>query len=222
MNHVTAEGFLDRGLETFRQTTQEPSGWWPYIQAQRTVLARAIALEWAALDGIGRTYPVWINTCWGTEQALQEAVFRFYQVSLPPHGNANQVSLEPVQFMLDFSIWTYPPIVTEPVCLTMESEMYPDQGVGNSTTTADGYSYDFLKLLWAPSPRRIFACTVRGEDRKQTLKNSLESIAATAPTFLGLTDQMLIYILSPNTRHDAIIGLVNRNINGQIDWRWSR
>lgn len=203
--------------------TQEGT-WWPRTQAERTVLAQAIALEWAERDNIGtRGREAWVSTCWGRDANLQRAVMDRYGVILPDAGQESATNgnrrFSARQMLLDFSIWpTDNANVRSLIHLTMESEMYPQHEVGSTVYAGNGYAYDFFKLLWCPSPRRVFAACTYNAHRRNTLTNSLDTVASSNAAFLG-DDSLYVFILPPAQRHreDLRIGVWNAR-KRRFDW----
>lgn len=217
---------LDRALETITRisSTRKPS-WWPSTQAQRTVLAQAIALEWANDDHLGtQGREVWISTCWGRDVALQGAVFEHYGVKLPRSGHnfakRGNRRFSPCQVLVDFSIWpTDHSKSNEDVFLTMESEMFSHHRVDATVDPSNGYAYDFFKVLWCPSPRRLFVACVAGKERRETLTESLNLIAQSNRRFIG-SDALDAILLPPTRKHrnDVRVGTWKRRA-GRIDWQ---
>lgn len=198
---------LARALQTITKIPSiDQQNWWPQTQAQRTVLAQAIALEWANDDRLGtQGREVWISTCWGHDVELQRAVFESYGVKmpLPGHGSARKGNrrFSPRQLLLDFSIWpTDNSQSDEDVCLTMESEMYSHHRVDATVDPSNGYAYDFFKVLWCPSPRRLFVACVAGKAQRDELERNLNEIAQCNQRFIG--DSNMEAVLLPSARKD--------------------
>lgn len=209
---------LANARETFTKITGKEN-WWPGPQAERTVFAQAIALEWADRDKVGaeRGKETWVSTCRGRASALQEQMFGQYAVSLPQPGGTyaskGNRRFSAFQFVLDFSIWpTDNAHTTKLIHLTMESEMYSGHSVEAEVHNGNGFAYDFFKVLWCPSPRRIFACCVLGESQRDKLQDSLGVIARTNAAFVG-DDDLRVFILPPGRKHwdDTRIGVWENN-----------
>lgn len=188
--------------------------WWPHTQGERTVLAQAIALEWADRDEIGaRSNETWVSTCWGRAVDLQREMFAHYNVKLPLDGSTYAARgnrrLSAFQFLVDFSIWPTDEAKTKKlVHLTMESEMYSQHNVEAEVHNGNGFVYDFFKVIWCPSPRRLFACCVIGEARRDKLQESLGLVAETNSAFIG-SDDLRVFIFAPGAKHrdDTRVGV---------------
>jgi hypothetical protein len=217
---------LDRALDTIAQILSiDNQDWWPHTQAQRTVLAQGIALEWANDDHLGaQGREVWISTCWGRDVELQRAVFESYGVKmpLPGHGSARKGNrrFSPRQLLLDFSIWpTDNSRSDEDVYLTMESEMYSHHRVDATVDPSNGYAYDFFKVLWCPSPRRLFVACVAGKTQRDELERSLNEIAQSNRRFIGKSDLDAVLLPSAQkARGDVRVGTWDHRA-GCMDWQ---
>ena len=220
---------MKQSVQMFKDARQTISGiaktkaWWPSSQAERSVLAQAIAMEWANRANIGSTQgnETWVSTCWGRAVELQRAMFHHYKVILPPpgavHASGGLRRLSAMQFLVDFSIWPTDNAKTSKlVHLTMESEMYSEHSVKPEVHSENGYAYDFYKIVWCKSPRRLFACCVRWDSERDKLQKSLTKVAKESASFIG-SDELRVFMLSPGRKQsgDSRVGVWNGKA---FDW----
>lgn len=207
-------GFYRRAFEATRTALEQDSEWWP-SQPQATVLAQALAMEWANAEHLGtaREHAIWISTSLGTlAGAKLKLLHEHYGVSLPPvhasprdrYAPRGNRRLSQREFLLDFTLWPLDDAEGDHLLLSMESECYGAHGVGDTVTLDDGYSYDFYKLLLVPSPRRLFFARVNGDaQRRDTLLGSLQTLTVEARDrgYLRDGDELLAVILSAAGTH---------------------
>lgn len=187
--------------------------WWPKSQGVRTALSWAVALEWTRCAGLGHARsPIWISSCRGKEWETKEKLLQDarYNVSVPseskhlPYAPNGARRFDARQYLVDFSVWPHGSRTTQTdVHLMMESEMCADYPVGDEVIPNNGYAYDFYKLIWLPSPRRLFVCTVRDEANRQTLIQSLAKITTDSIKYLR-TDDLLVYVLPTRSCEAAL------------------
>lgn len=86
--------------------------------------------------------------------------------------------------------------------------MYSQHNLGPDVYAGNGYVYDFFKILWCLSPRRLFVCVVTGRQRREELKSSLRRVAWSSRGFIG-GDNLVTVILAAGRKHqrESIVGV---------------
>lgn len=183
---------------------RDAGDWWPKAQGTFTVLAWALALEWATEDALGsKGAPAWYCAPWGSRCEEKRALFsKRYNVKFADEGFARRGARrhDPHGYLVDFSVW---PENEDLPMLTMESEMAPDHGAGASVSLDDGFIYDFYKILLVPSSRRLFVARVRNETQRDQLLESLGQVtdsARSAGRVIQPADRIAACVLLSGTR----------------------
>jgi hypothetical protein len=183
-------------------------------------------MEWADLDLLGGNQgaPIWVSTCYAKNAVLQQAVlYNEYNTSFPQPSqsyaqNGNR-RFDSRQYIVDFSLWMATRDSYSRSLLIMESEAYQSSGVGEEVQEENGYAYDFFKVVWLPSPRRLFVCFVQDDQDRSTLQNSLNQIASTSSHLIN-QDQLGAYILAPQQgqKNDYRVGIWDAT-SKQLGWQ---
>lgn len=209
MNVETWQTIVRAGFRCARRVYRGGANWWP-DQASGTALAWAIAMQWAfAYEGLGtRTEPVWVSASGGTDWQCKSKILGAFNVDLPNRKlgySTNELRARRFsrrEYLLDFTVWPSDKLPRN-LDLSMESECYDGFDVEAEVEPANGYAYDFYKLMLVPSPRRVFVCRVnnrRGEqhERRDRLLDSLNEIAndAAETTILSAKDELSVLILA--------------------------
>lgn len=232
--------------------------WWPKDRAgitarrQATVLSHAVALRWVAnipsgdharflcmntgrsKDGLGSTAKAGLLELEG-EPGIR---WRSPRTTIPRSapGRTGLCHL-PGEAMLDMVVFPDPAIVMiggakHIALLTMESEMCPDHGVKEVISRFENdYAWDFFKLIWVPSPRRLFAARVGGVGRKAeqaersriaALCKFLDAIITSYGSIaFGKEDVLVILILAERDHKESVVRVVIGGDTG-IEPAWAK
>lgn len=178
--------------------------WWPRSQTEATTLAWAVGLQW--LDELHPRSPWWLWSAWGTGPASKSQLLDEYRVRhaepesrLP--ASSGRRRFYPRQYLVDLCAG---PSVGNNLLLTMESEVYGAHQVGHDIVPANGYAWDFAKLLYVRSPLRIFVARVGPRDsesaqaRRKAMWASLAKLCASGE--FEMRSPLVAYILAQGSR----------------------
>lgn len=196
--------------------------WWPRDQVEASAVSFGIALAWA------RTIPAAEHPQFlcmplprvaGPNSAFDEAAPKVKLIRAAEadtqHWSPSE-RLSTAEVMLDFAVLPAHPAlaagqVREFALLTMESEMSHRHGVQLPATTANGYAWDLAKLLWAPSPRRLFVARVGALKARKATGGAGEQHGAGGArrkALRGTIDTLLAYYGGLSRPDDALLTLV--------------
>lgn len=174
------QGEIETWLTKARQTTVNHLGfthdWWPTTNKNGQARASAWSLGFFLHAALSRCVGAELLAACsaGASKEMNEKMVQALWTNSPSRKHQSS------QVVLDFSV--HNPESSSPVQLTGESETYPTHGVGQSLTTADGYAWDFYKLLLVPSTSRVYFARVganggqSGGERCRALAASLASL----------------------------------------------
>lgn len=197
--------------------------WWPRNHREASVLSHAMAMQWAMTIPADE-HPQWLcmggrgsmGGLWGTQK---RGLMAGSMLGVRGIGWAEEE--EP---LLDLVVLPRPASVKAGLCrhtalLTMESELQAAHRVRPSCYgSADDYARGFFKLLWLPSPRRLFVARVgvrrnaREAGRIEKLRDSLDEITRWHSAAFAPGDQLVLVILAesaegaPGSSVKVIIG----------------
>jgi hypothetical protein len=204
MDHEQARTFFNDAL---RHISGRRDSWWP-TQPETAALGWSIAFSWTKHDIAGLQLDYW--TTWGQKRhwGLKRRVRKAHGVRLS--------AIRDGQYMVDFAVLPAKPekrCHREPL-LTMESEAYARHFV--SVGEEGDYAWDFLKLLWVRSPRRVFIARVGtyGEhsthERITTLRATLDEFVSHNRHCFIKGDEMIVFVLGANarSRDDSMVGML--------------
>lgn len=209
--------------------SNDPARWWP-TQAQTTVLSWAIALAWAEDQRLGRRQP-WLCTTWGQPHSKKwkQRLLDTFGFRCPPRdmlaatGGGKRVYAK--EHSLDLCLFPGKPAKSGKECalLTMESEVHSKHNVGESIGPENDYIWDYFKLLWIPSPRRLMVArvgTCRGASssaRRLKLRKSFEHVTSMYRGFVGDAELVVLIIAEPwKLRQETVAGIWTGK---QFDWK---
>ena len=213
------------------QGAEAPRGWWPESQSEATVLSHAVAIRWAAEIPL-EEHPRFLcmNTGRSKDGLSPTAKQALLTTGKIPVFNkdAGQPGLCFLrgEAMLDMVVFPDPTVVTAGAArtvalLTVESETHAHHGVGDAISRyANGYAWDFFKLVWLPSPRRLFIARVGAlkgateSARIETLRKSLDRIVGNYPFAFAADDVLVVIILAETKPQESVIKVM---VGGKVD-----
>lgn len=214
-------------LERARVHHAEYGWWWPAAQREASVVSHAMALEWAKnIDPSERPGWVCMNVGRAKDRMLETEKTRLIEASKIEDAGIRPTTGE---VMLDLVVlpelkFVESGLAEHAACLTMESEMSARQGVNRQIgRNTNDYAWDFFKLVWVPSPRRLFVARVgkaRGgaeRARIEALKNFLDEIIVWYRRSFAPADKLVMVILGAATPENSFIKVV---IGSDASSRW--
>jgi hypothetical protein len=122
------------------------------------------------------------------------------------------------EFIVDFSVYADSEDPEEQLpLLTMESEMATRYDVTHVVDKANGYSWDYSKLLWCPSRTRLFMARVarRGEPSMKERRDELWStLTRLADRYKRIWSGPLIVYILGSTKKDRPLSEVGVWVSG--------
>lgn len=195
------EGALGKTAEALNVPEPNRATWWPQGQTDATVLSWAIALEW--MERLHGACPLHFYSAWGTGREKKQKLLRKYQV-----GSSERRRHFAYEYLVDISAG---PRAGNEYLLAMESEVAVGHGVGAEIAGANGYVWDFAKLLYLRSQLRVFVSRVgpgprgrrekrpadeRSRERRAELWRSLEEVCRS----VHHEGPLVVYVLAGTKR----------------------
>jgi len=199
---------LEESKKMFDQAFARASGdvatWWPSTQLAFTLLAWRVALTFDK-----KLHPKackYVCVAKGKSPEEKKGLLDLFAYAPWDERSATCNRHINYEFIVDFSVYidTEDPKKQLPV-LTMESEMAARYDVTHVVDKANGYSWDYSKLLWCPSRARLFMARVgrRGECSMQERRDELwTTLASLADLYKRIWSGPLIVFILGSTKKD--------------------
>lgn len=201
--------------------------WWPRTQSQASVVSHAMALQWA-LEIPERERPRWLCMNVGKPRAGLGNTEKSRLIEAAESARPGLAWVKG-EAMLDAVVFPDHELVKSGgtphvALLTFESEMSAVAGVqDNISRRTDDYAWDYFKLIWVPSPRRLFvarvgaAAGVEERDRIDRLTKSLDTITRWYKIAFSSADQLVVVVLAAAEPSASVVKVV---IGGDASPGW--
>lgn len=190
-----------------------PANWWPTTapnnpQARASAWGASFFTNASLANAAGRSLTVHCSN--GANNLSQ-------QILATSWNNPPNRLHDPSQLMLDFCVTNDG--ASSPIQVTGESEVSPSFPTSYNPVPANGYAWDFYKLLVVPSATRVFFARVAAHGgvsaptRVDELANSLRNLVDLyGPAYLRPNDELAAAIVPATTgqRDETIIFWVTR------------
>lgn len=169
-----ARALYTSGASAAGQALNKSGPWWPKDQTEASAVSFGMALAWTQrIPTVEQPRYLCLNAPRtrdpgrGHDENAPKLKLIRAAVAATQHRAKGRLEFLPGEAMLDFAVLPAHSALEAGLgkfaLLTMESEMCASHGVEpQASRHANDYAWDLAKLLWAPSPRRLFVARVGG------------------------------------------------------------